>query len=285
MNRQSSAMVLEGGANRGIFTAGVLDYLMECDFWTDYVVGVSAGACNAVDYVSRQPGRSRDCIIAWNQEKKRDQLKNLREEHSIIDMRMLFDTFPNHLYPFDFDTYFNSDMKCELVVTNCLTGKPEYRSETEDAKRLMRLCRASSSLPMLSPKVMLDGEPFYDGGLADSIPVLHTRKLGYEKIIVVLTQMAGYQKTTSSKQLALLQARYHRYPNMVRSYALRAERYNKSLEHIAKWEAAGKLFVIRPEITPVKRLEKNEEKLNVFYKHGYDLMGRRYDELRAYMEA
>lgn len=279
-----SGLVLEGGANRGIFTAGVLDYLMEKDFWTDYVVGVSAGACNAVDYVSRQPGRSKDCILAWNQETKRELLKNFREEHSIIDMRMLFDTFPNKDFPFDFDTYFHSDIRCELVVTNSLTGKAEYRSEHHDPKQLMRICRASSSLPILSNRVMIDDMPFFDGGLADSIPVLHTKKLGYDKIIVVLTQRREYRKTASRKMIAMMQARYHKYPELIRTFMLRADRYNRSLEHIAKWEAAGKLFVIRPEIAPVNRLEKDEERLEAFYQHGYDLMGRRFEELLAYME-
>ena len=261
---KKSALVLEGGANRGIFTAGVLDVLMERELWTDYVVGVSAGACNAVDYVSKQPYRSRDCIVAWNQEKVRDQMASFRAEHSVMDMRLLFDIFPNEKFPFDYEEYFSSPIKCELAVTNCLTGRAEYLSETSDRERLMKICRASSSIPILSTMVDVDGCPYFDGGLADSIPVLHAKKQGYDKIVIVLTQKRGYRKTISKKTIALVRARFRRYPELVKTYCLRPYRYNKCLDSIEKWEAAGKLFVIRPDMQPVSSLEKNVSKLQAF---------------------
>ena len=280
---KNSALVLEGGANRGIFTAGVLDVLMERKFQADYVVGVSAGACNAVDYISEQPLRSRDCIIAWNQEKMRDQMAAFRKEHCFMDMRLLFDVFPNEKYPFDYDTFFDSPIRCELAVTNCLTGRPEYLSETSDRQRLMKICRASSSIPILSTMVDVDGTPYFDGGLADSIPVLHARKLGYRKLVVVLTQKKGYRKTISKKTIALIRARYRRYPELVKTCCLRPYRYNKCLDSIEKWEAAGKLFVIRPRMQPVSRLEKNVDKLQDFYEHGRDVMREQYDGLLEYL--
>lgn len=281
---KKSALILEGGANRGIFSAGVLDYLMEKGLETDYVVGVSAGACNAVDYVSRQPFRSRDCILAWNEEKLREQMQSFRKERSLMDFRMLFDVFPNKSYPFDYDTFFTSSVKCELAVTNCLTGKAEFKSEASDRQRLMKLCRASCSIPILSTMVDVDGVPYFDGGLADSIPVLHARKLGYEKLIVVLTQKKGYRKTISKKTIALIRTRFRHYPELVRTCCLRPYRYNKCLDAIEKWEEAGKLFVIRPEVQPVKRLEKSRDKLEAFYQHGYDVMQGRYEELLEYLE-
>ena len=280
---KKSALVLEGGANRGIFTAGVLDVLMERELWTDYVVGVSAGACNAVDYVSKQPYRSRDCIVAWNQEKVRDQMASFRAEHSVMDMRLLFDIFPNEKFPFDYEEYFSSPIKCELAVTNCLTGRAEYLSETSDRERLMKICRASSSIPILSTMVDVDGCPYFDGGLADSIPVLHAKKQGYDKIVIVLTQKRGYRKTISKKTIALVRARFRRYPELVKTYCLRPYRYNKCLDFIEKWEAAGKLFVIRPDMQPVSRLEKNVSKLQAFYEHGREVMRAQYDDLMKYL--
>ena len=280
---KKSALVLEGGANRGIFTAGVLDVLMERELWTDYVVGVSAGACNAVDYVSKQPYRSRDCIVAWNQEKVRDQMASFRAEHSVMDMRLLFDIFPNEKFPFDYEEYFSSPIKCELAVTNCLTGRAEYLSETSDRERLMKICRASSSIPILSTMVDVDGCPYFDGGLADSIPVLHAKKQGYDKIVIVLTQKRGYRKTISKKTIALVRARFRRYPELVKTYCLRPYRYNKCLDSIEKWEAAGKLFVIRPEMQPVSRLEKNISRLQAFYEHGREVMRGQYDDLMKYL--
>ena len=129
---QKATMILEGGATRGVFTSGVLDYLMEQELYTSHVIGVSAGSCNALDYVSRQPGRTKDCMILTD--KKDDYVYGFRKfikEKSIMNMDMIFDTYPNETFPFDFETYFRSEMKCEIVVTNCLTGKAEYLDESE----------------------------------------------------------------------------------------------------------------------------------------------------------
>ena len=149
----------------------------------------------------------------------------------------------------------------------------------------MKICRASSSIPVLSTMVEVDGSPYFDGGLADSIPVLHARKLGYGKIVVVLTQQKGYRKTISKKTIALVRARFRRYPELVKTYCLRPYRYNKCLDSIEKWEAAGKLFVIRPQVQPVSRLEKNISRLQNFYEHGRQVMEERFEELENYLDS
>ena len=150
----TATIVLEGGATRGVFTSGALDYLMEQDLYLSHVIGVSAGSCNGVDYVSKQPGRTRDCMI--HKEKEYSYYygftKFIREK-SLLDMDMVFDKYPNELFPFDFDTYFASEMECEIVTTNCETGRAEYMKEEGDRDRLMKLCRASSSMPLVSPIV------------------------------------------------------------------------------------------------------------------------------------
>ena len=165
-----ATMVLEGGATRGVFTSGVLDYLMEEQVELSHLVSVSAGACNGVDYVSRQIGRTRDCMI--HKEKEYNYYFGFRKfvkEKSILDMDMVFDRYPNELFPFDYDTYFASETECEIVTTNCRTGKAEYMTERKDRGRLMKVCRASSSMPLISPMVDIDGELYLDGGLADTI--------------------------------------------------------------------------------------------------------------------
>ena len=152
MALKKATIVLEGGATRGIFTSGALDYLMEQDIYFSDVIGVSAGACNAVDYVSRQPGRTRDCMIPNTKDMKYiNGVKDTIREKSLMNMDLIFDKYPNELIPFDFDTYFQSEMHCELVTTNCLTGNAEYMTETEDPDRLMKICRASSSMPLAAP--------------------------------------------------------------------------------------------------------------------------------------
>ena len=185
-----AGMVLEGGAMRGIFTAGVLDYLMEQERWFSYVAGVSAGSSNAADYVSRQIGRTRDCMAVKDKDKRyihSNPLEFLRTGE-IFDMDMLYNRYPNELFPFDYETYFRSDIDCELVLTNCLTGKAEYLDDREDRKRLLSLIAASSSIPLMSRMVEVDGTPYLDGGLADSIPILRAMEKGYRKILVVLTR-------------------------------------------------------------------------------------------------
>ena len=283
---QKATMVLEGGATRGVFSSVDLDYLMEQDFYTSHVVGVSAGSCNGVDYVSKQIGRTRDCMI--HKEKEYDYHVGFRKfvkEKSILDMDMVFDKYPKEIFPFDFDTYFASEMECEIVTTNCVTGKAEYMTERSDRDRLMKLFRASSSMPLVSPIVNVDGVPYLDGGLADSIPVKRAQALGNEKIIVILTRNPGYRKKPTSRGVKSLYKRaYKKYPNLVRTAIKRSMIYNQQMELVEKLEDEGKIFVIRPLITTVSRLEKNYDALMHFYEHGYRLMKRQYQALQEYME-
>ena len=238
-----ATLVLEGGANRGVFTSGVLDYLMGKELYMSNVIGVSAGACNAVDYVSKQAGRSRECVI--HREKEYDYvygLKKTLKEKALMDMDMLFDKFPNEIYPFDFETYFASEMECELVVTNM------------------------------------------DGGLADSIPIEHALEKGNDKIVVVLTRNPGYRKKRALKATEQLYKRaYKKYPNLVRAIMTRNAVYNRQMKLIEKLEEEGKIFVIRPLIPTVSRMEKDYDKLQHFYMHGNRLMKKEYQGLLEYL--
>ena len=283
---QKATLVLEGGATRGVFTSGVLDYLMEQEFYTSHVIGVSAGACNAVDYVSRQPGRTRDCMIPTDKNLSYYYgVRKFIKEKSLMNMDMIFDIYPKQIYPFDFDTYFRSEMNCELVTTNCVTGKAEYMDEAQDPDRLMKICRASSSMPLLCPIVNIDGIPYLDGGLADSIPIRRAMDIGNEKIIVVLTRNRGYRTKAVSKAVEKMYRRaYRSYPNLLRTLLRRAPYYNRTLNELENLEREGKIFVIRPQVKPVSRLERSQEHLMAFYHHGYDLMEREYDRLMEYLE-
>ena len=281
-----ATLVLEGGATRGVFTSGALDYLMEKDFYTSYVIGVSAGCCNAVDYVSKQPGRTRDCMI--HKEKEYNYYYGFRKfikEKSLMDMDMVFDRYPNEIFPFDYDTYFSSDIECEIVTTNCVTGRAEYMTEDSDRQRLMKICRASCSMPLLTPIVNVDDVPYLDGGLADSVPIRRAQEIGNEKIVVILTKNAGYRKKTVSKGLEKIYRRaYRSYPNLVRTILRRSFEYNKTMNHLDQMEKRGEVFILRPQVKPVARLERNRETLLAFYEHGYSLMERKLDDLMEYLE-
>lgn len=282
--KKEAAMVLEGGGTRGVFTAGVLDYLLEKQVKLPYVIGVSAGACNAIDYVSEQIGRTKDCTIIQDKNKRFIGTKDALKKGYLFDMDRLFDEYPNRLFPFDFDTYFASDIQCEVVVTNCLTGEAMYLSEKQDRERLLTICRASSSIPLISPVVDVDGIPCVDGGVADSVPLIHSMKLGHQKNVVVLTRNKGYRKKAPGKSRLLYTAALKKYPNLLNALLNRYRNYNRVMELIEKWEEEGHIFVIRPEVEPVSRTEQNVEKLTEFYDHGYQLMEQRLGELQAYLE-
>lgn len=279
-------IVLEGGATRGVFTSGILDYLMEEDLYFSHVIGVSAGSCNGVDYVSRQIGRTKKCMIPEKKEYSYySGVRSAIKEKSILDMDMVFDTFPKKIYPFDFETYFQSDMVCEIVTTNCETGKAEYMTEQSDPDRLMKLCRASSSMPLLSPIVNIDGVPYLDGGLADSVPIRRALQSGNEKIVLVLTRNPGYRKKPISKGTVKLYRRaYKKYPNLVHAAIYRNHVYNKTMELVERLEEEEKIFVIRPLVPTVSRLERDETALTAFYQHGYNLMKRQREALQRYLE-
>lgn len=283
---KTATLVLEGGATRGVFTSGVLDYLMEKDLYMSHVIGVSAGSCNAVDYVSRQIGRTRDCMI--QKEKELDYHYGLRKfvkEKSILNMDLIFDIYPNEVYPFDYDTYFSSEIECEIVTTNCITGKAEYLTEKSSKERLMKICRASSSIPLFAPIVNVDEIPYVDGGIADSVPIDRALEKGNDKIVVILTRNPGYRKSPLKKGVTKLYRRsYKKYPELVETLRRRYLVYNHEMEKIEKLEAEGRIFVLRPQGKTVARLEKDYDTLMNFYNHGYDLMKEQYQNLLDYLE-
>lgn len=283
IKNKKAGIVLEGGGTRGVFTAGVLDYLMEENIYFPYVVGVSAGACNAVDYVSKQIGRSRQCMIPENGENKYFDLKQAIKTHSLFDMEMLFDRYPNEIYPFDYETYFNSQTECEIVATNCKTGKAEYFVEKEDKEKLMDYCRASSSIPLASPMVRIEKDYYLDGGLADSIPILRALKTGHTKNVLVLTRNKGYRKKAVQKSKKFYEAAYSNYPNLVSAISNRAAMYNKTMDYIEKWEEEGKVFVVRPQSKVVSRTEIKKDSLEAFYWHGYEIMKKQFEDMKKFL--
>ncbi len=176
-------------------------------------------------------------------------------------------------------------MECEIVVTNCVTGQAEYMKEREDKERLMRMCRASSSMPLVSPMVNIDGVPYLDGGLADSIPVQRAVELGNKKIVLILTRNRGYRKKMTTKPVAKMYRRaYKSYPKLARAAIRRNFEYNQTMARIKRMEEEGEIFVLRPETEPVSRLERNYDTLMRFYEHGYELMEKQYDALCRYLE-
>ena len=265
-----AGMILEGGGTRGVFTAGVLDYFMEQKLYLPYVIGVSAGACNAVNYVSRQPGRMKTCTIDFLEAGSYVGLKYLLKNHSLFNMDLIFDVFPNKIIPFDYDTFFSSEQTCILGATNCLTGRAAYLTEKNERIRLRNPCRASSSLPIVSPMVEVDGIPMLDGGVADSVPIQKALHDGVKKNIVILTRQLGYRKPPAKKSLRMARIMYQKYPNLIRAIKNRAYYYNRTMELLEDLERRGHVLVLRPQVPVVKNTEDDVAVLTDFYNHGYE---------------
>lgn len=281
-----TGLILEGGARRGVFTSGVLDYFMEHDLYLPYVAGASAGACNAIDYVSRQIGRTRDCMIPKERSERYVSVKKTLRNRTLFDMDMVFDEFPRRTYPFDFETYFGSSIECDIVLTNCLTGKAEYMDERKDRERLLKLVRASSSLPVLTKIVEVDGIPYCDGGVADAVPLFHAMRNGHKKNIVILTRNPGYRKKYSARSQCIYRVALRRYPNLRRTLAERHIAYNRLMAYLEQQEReqTGRVLVIRPSLPPIRRAENNKDRLNAFYRHGYYMAKARWEEIRRFIE-
>lgn len=273
---RKTALVLEGGGMRGVFTSGVLDAFMKHDLTFPYIVAVSAGACNGMSYVSHQPRRARISNIDYLARYKYIGLRHLVTQGCIFDRELLYDKFPNQYLPFDFDTFFSSPMTFEMVTTNCLTGQPMYLSERYDRQRALDIVRASSSLPYVSKIVDVDGIPMLDGGIVDSIPLQHAIDMGHPTNVLVLTRNRGYRDT--GKDMKIPRFIYRKYPRLRVALSRRLAAYNAQLEFVERMENEGRVICIRPERPmEVDRIEKDIAKLERLYEEGFAL-GERFCE-------
>lgn len=268
INHNQSALVLEGGGMRGIFTCGVLDYFMDHGIRFPYTIGVSAGACNGLSYLSHQRGRAKYSNIDLLEKYDYIGLKHLLRKRNIMDFDLLFHTFPEEIIPYDYEAYFASPERYVMVTSNCLTGEANYFEEKHDPKRLIDIVRASSSLPFVCPVAYVDDIPMLDGGIVDSIPLQRAFDDGYRQNVVVLTRNRGYRK--DSKDIRIPSFVYHKYPKMREALSKRNALYNRQLDWIEQLEDEGSITVIRP-INPVQvdRIERNVQKLTSFYEEGY----------------
>ena len=268
---RKTGLVLEGGGMRGVFTSGVLDAFMKYDLYFNYVVAVSAGACNGLSYMSRQPRRARMSNIDMLVKYDYIGLRHLVTQGCIFDPELLYDRFPNELIPYDYDTYFASPSTFEMVVTNCNTGRAEYLTEKDgNRQRLLDICRASSSLPYVSQIINVDGQPYLDGGIVDSIPVEHAIAQGYEHNLLILTRNRGYRNTSKDRKIPKFI--YKKYPRLRVALSRRIAEYNHQLDMVEEMEDKGLVDVIRP-LRPmdVDRIEKDEKKLEALYEEGFQL--------------
>ena len=261
-----TGLVLEGGAMRGIYTAGVLDVFLEQEIHFDGVIGVSAGALHGCSFVSEQKGRSLRYFKKYRNDKHFMSWWSFLHTGEVVGKQFCYHDIPERLDPFDYEAFVRSDTDLYATCTNVETGKAEYIKITDMLSQVDAM-RASASMPYVSKIVDYNGMKLLDGGCADSIPVEAFYKMGYERLVVVLTREAGFVKKSENAKMA--EIRYHKYPEFVQALQNRHVVYNHSLEVLKEMERAGRAFVIQPDKKlDISRMENNIEVIQQVYDLG-----------------
>ena len=280
-----TGLILEGGAMRGIFSAGVMDVMMENGIRFDGIVGVSAGAAFGVNYKSGQIGRAIRYNAKYCHDKRYCGIGSLLKTGNLFNTDFCYGEVPLKLDIFDFDAFEKDPTTFYITCTDVESGKPVYHEYTGRNDHGFDWIRASASLPLVSQIVEIDGAKLLDGGISDSIPVAYFESIGYTKNVVILTQPQGYRKE-KNRMLPLIRMKYRKYPNLIKALENRHLMYNAELELIAKQEKLGELFVIRPDSPlPVKRAEKKPAKLEACYEIGRQTAEKELERLNAFMKA
>jgi len=278
-----AGLVLEGGGMRGLYTAGVLDFFIEKKLQFAMCYGVSAGACHLVSYMSNQKGRAYRVSVDYLKDKNYCSTYSLLKTGDLFNVDMCYNQIPNELDPYDYEAGAKYPGKGIVVVTDIESGKARY-VHVKDLRKDIIAIRASASLPLVSRNVEINGRMYLDGGMSDSIPIKKSMRDGNVKNVVILTRPEGYRKKPTSN-MSLMRAKYKDYPGVVRDMEQRHIVYNKTLDFVAKEEAAGRAFVFRPEnLVKIDRIEKDPKKLRVLYLQGYYDAATRYKELRSFLD-
>ena len=277
-------LVLEGGAMRGLFSAGVMDVLMENDIWPDGVIGVSAGAAFGCNMKSKQPGR----VLRYNQKLAHDwryaSLRSLLTTGDYFGGEYAYHYMPRHIDYFDVDTFRENPMEFWAVCTNVGTGKAEYKRLTEVDDTCLEYIRASASIPIAARIVTVEGKKLLDGGIADSIPFRFFREQGYERSLVVLTQPEGYVKKQSSL-MRLMRMWLHRHPRMVRALENRHIMYNEELAYIREEEKKPNTLVLRPKgKLTIGHISHDPAEMQATYEQGREVALEKLEEIKALFE-
>lgn len=282
----NSALVLQGGGTRGAFTSGVLDVLMEQGIYFPYVIGTSAGALNAVNYLSHDIGRSKIVTTELMSDKRFVSPGNFLRRGTFFDFAYLFHTIPKTKLPFNFAAYNGSPAELIVAATGVDDGEPHYYRKSV-CHEFYKAIAASASLPLISKPVDVEGELCLDGGVVAAVPFRKALEDGRDKIVIVETRARGYRKKpTKGTKMLLAKMMYGKHKPFIKAYKSQAEVYNQDEDEIDRLESEGLAFVIRPDNPPqVKHAEKNKEKLLTLYQEGRDVMERELKGMLAFLGA
>jgi len=283
---EDCALVLEGGGMRGAFTAGIIKFLLEKNLIFEYVVGVSAGANNGANYVSRQVDRNKKIFVDLVEDERYMGIKNLIKEGNYFGMDFLFHELPHKILPFDYENFLKSNSKLVVGVTDCTAGKAVFLQPKNcgSQKKIDKIFKATSSLPLISTPVKMGGRVYFDGGITAPIPVNRAEADGYKKNLIVLTRENNYRKKPL-KAGFLLNFFLKDYPQLVDQLKNRYKVYNRTIDYIRKKEKKGDFFVFRPQNLAIDRFSKDKEKLKELYNSAYKIAENRSKELLDWLKS
>lgn len=263
-------LVLEGGGMRAVYTAGALEYFLEQDIHFPYVIGVSAGASYAASYVSKQVGRNKKVSLDYVTDPRYMSWRNFRHNRQFFGMDFIYDEIPSQIVPFDYDAFYANPAQLKIGTTDVMTGESLFYGKEEYKGELLKVLRASSSLPFLAPPVMFKDKVLLDGGISASVPIDIANQDGYEKNVVILTRNKGYRKSKSRFHY-FVEKKYPHYKGLQKMMKERFIHYNKTMDYLDKEEEKGNVLIIRPlEKLKVGRMERNPQKLFALYMQGYE---------------
>ena len=284
MELLKGAMCLEGGSLRGLFTAGVLDALLDNEVYIEYVNGVSAGSMNGMNYISRQRGRSKRINLKYLHDKRYISYKNMFKSRQIFNFDFLFDDISNKYDIFDWESFNDKAKKYEVVATDVITGESKF-FDKNNCSDIISAVKASASMPVMSKMIDVEGRKYLDGGISTSIAYKRAFDVGYSKAIVVLTREEGYRKKPVNKINESIYKRYFKpLPNLVEKLMTVPERYNKMQEEMEELAKEGKLLIIRPQNkVTVQRLEHSSVKLEKLYNEGYEVGSKNIENIKNFI--
>ena len=277
-----TGIILEGGTFRPIFSCGVMDALLSENIVLPYCIGVSAGIANAISYISKQPQRNLEIMQKYRNDKRYMSRQNLKESKSIFGLDFVFGEIPQKLVPFDRDTFFSYNGTCLVGVTNAETGEAEYKNAM-DMDEDYTMIRATCALPMFFPAIELDGQKYYDGGIADPIPVKKALEDGCDKVLIVLTQPRGFVKRYGKYDKMGARMLGRKYPEMKKMIQSRPERYNETVQYCESLAKEGKAMIIRPNHL-LNSFESDIRKIEMAYWHGYRMTKERMKKIKKFLE-
>jgi predicted patatin/cPLA2 family phospholipase len=282
MEREKLGLVLEGGAMRGLWTAGITDVMMENDIWPDGLIGVSAGAAFGCNYKSRQIGRAIRYNTQYAKDGRYSGLKSLLTTGNYFNAEFGYHIMPHQLDIFDDDAFNQNPMMFYVVCTDVETGQPIYKELKTTSEETYDWIRASASMPLVSKIVELEGYKLLDGGVADSIPLAYFESLGYKRNVVILTQPLGYQKA-HNRLMPLMRMSLRGYPKMIEAMDKRHVMYNRQLEYVAQAEREGRCLVIRPEKKiPIGHISHDPNQMRLVYEQGRAVGEQYISKIRDY---